>query len=111
MTAGSPSDTAASLCQRGMSGRRLRLGWPWKPMSQLVFDESRARQLEALYRTRDVRRRRALVREALAARAGERILDVGCGPGFYTEELLDEVGPDGAVVGVGSLQANASAPP
>ena len=69
-------------------------------MSQLVFDESRARQLETLYRTRDVRRRRALVREALAARAGERVLDVGCGPGFFVEELLDEVGPDGAVVGV-----------
>jgi arsenite methyltransferase len=69
-------------------------------MSQLVFDESRARQMETLYRKRDVLRRRALVREALAARAGERILDVGCGPGFFVEELLDEVGADGAVVGV-----------
>ena len=69
-------------------------------MSQLSFDESRARQLETLYRTRDVRRRRALVREALAARAGERILDVGCGPGFFVEELLDEVGPEGAVMGL-----------
>ena len=49
-------------------------------MSQLAFDESRARQMDTLYRTRDVRRRRALVREALAVRAGERVLDVGCGP-------------------------------
>jgi SAM-dependent methyltransferase len=69
-------------------------------MSQLAFDENRAKQLEALYRTRDVRRRRALVREALAAGPGERILDVGCGTGFYAEELLDEVGHDGAVVGI-----------
>ena len=69
-------------------------------MSQLVFDEDVARQMETLYRTRDVRRRRALVSEALAVRAGEKILDVGCGPGFYVEELLDVVGPDGAVVGV-----------
>jgi arsenite methyltransferase len=69
-------------------------------MSQLVFDENVARQMETLYRKRDVRRRRALVGDALAARAGERILDVGCGPGFYVEELLDVVGPDGAVVGV-----------
>jgi ubiquinone/menaquinone biosynthesis C-methylase UbiE len=68
-------------------------------MSQLAFDESRARQLETLYRTRDVRRRRALVRDALGVRAGERVLDVGCGPGFV-EELLIDVGPDGAVVGV-----------
>jgi arsenite methyltransferase len=71
-------------------------------MNQIVFDESLARQMETLYRTRDVRRRRALVGEALAARAGERILDVGCGPGFYVEELLAMVGPGGAVVGVDS---------
>src|SRR4029453_10409940 len=69
-------------------------------MSQLVFDENIARQMETLYRTRDVRRRRALGRGALAVRPGERVLDVGCGPGFYAEELLGEVGPDGAVVGV-----------
>jgi SAM-dependent methyltransferase len=69
-------------------------------MSQLAFDERRARQMETLYRTRDVGRRRALVREALGARAGERILDVGCGPGFFVEELLGEVGADGALVGV-----------
>jgi arsenite methyltransferase len=79
-------------------------------MSQLVFDASLARQMETLYRTRDVRRRRALVGAALAARAGERILDVGCGPGFYVEELLDAVAPDGAVVGVdGSPQMLAAA--
>jgi hypothetical protein len=33
-------------------------------MSQLIFDESRARQMETLYRKRDVLRRRALVRRA-----------------------------------------------
>jgi ubiquinone/menaquinone biosynthesis C-methylase UbiE len=69
-------------------------------MTQIAFDESRARQMETLYRTRDVRRRRALVREALGARPGERVLDVGCGPGFFVEELLHDVGAEGAVVGV-----------
>jgi arsenite methyltransferase len=69
-------------------------------MNQIAFDENLARQMETLYRTRDVHRRRAHVGEALAARAGERVLDVGCGPGFYVEELLDVVGPDGTVVGV-----------
>lgn len=59
-----------------------------------------ARQLEVTYHARDVVRRRGLVREALAAVSGERILDVGCGPGFYVAELLDLVGPDGFVVGV-----------
>ena len=31
---------------------------------------------------------------------GQRVLDVGCGPGFYVAELLEEVGPEGSVVGV-----------
>jgi hypothetical protein len=62
-------------------------------MSQLVFDEALAAQLETLYRTRDVLRRRRLVREALQAAPGNRVLDVGCGPGFYVAELLEQVGP------------------
>ena len=69
-------------------------------MSQLAFDDETAKQLEVLYATRDVLRRRRLVREALATQPGERILDVGCGPGFYVSELLDQVGPEGSVVGV-----------
>ena len=69
-------------------------------MSQLVFDEETGRQLEALYRIGDAVRRRGLVRAALAARSGERILDVGCGPGFYCAELVEEVGPEGVIVGV-----------
>jgi arsenite methyltransferase len=40
------------------------------------------------------------VHQALAPAEGERILDVGCGPGFYVAELLDVVGPEGSVVGV-----------
>ncbi|MGH2741317.1 MAG: methyltransferase domain-containing protein [Thermoleophilaceae bacterium] len=71
-------------------------------MGQLVFDEKVVEQLEVLYRSRDVLRRRKLVYDALGAVPGERILDVGCGPGFYTRELLDQVDPDGAVAGVDS---------
>jgi arsenite methyltransferase len=69
-------------------------------MSQLVFDDRLAAQLETLYRTRDVLRRRRLVGQALAAAPGERVLDVGCGPGFYLAELLERVGPTGSVTGV-----------
>jgi arsenite methyltransferase len=69
-------------------------------MSQLVFDEDAARRIEAIYLIADAVRRRRIVRGALAASAGERVLDVGCGPGFYCAELLDEVGPSGSVVGV-----------
>ena len=56
--------------------------------------------METLYRTRDVLRRRRLVREALEAAPGERILDVGCGPGFYLAELIEQVGPTGSLVGI-----------
>jgi ubiquinone/menaquinone biosynthesis C-methylase UbiE len=69
-------------------------------VGQLAFDDSLGRQLEALYRTRDLLLRRRLIREVLAARPGERILDVGCGPGFTVAELLDDVGPEGFVAGV-----------
>jgi arsenite methyltransferase len=62
-------------------------------MSQLAFDEKTAAQLEEVYRRRDILRRRAIVGEALAASLGERVADVGCGPGFYVLEMLEQVGP------------------
>ena len=71
-------------------------------MSQLDFDENVARSLERLYGTADVLRRRAIVRAAVGTTAGDAILDVGCGPGFYVAELLDETGSSGRVVGVDS---------
>jgi arsenite methyltransferase len=74
-------------------------------VSQLPFDDATAQRLERLYRTRDALRRRRVVREVIAARSGERVLDVGCGPGFYLAELADAVGPEGALVGVDSSAA------
>jgi SAM-dependent methyltransferase len=74
-------------------------------MAQLDFNEQMVAELEALYGRPDILRRRALVHEALGARPGERVVDVGCGPGFYVAETLDRVGPEGSVVGV-----DASAP-
>ena len=74
-------------------------------MTHTVFDEETGRQLEALYGIGDVVRRRGLVRSALAPVPGERILDVGCGPGFLSAELHQEVGPAGSVVGVDSSPA------
>lgn len=69
-------------------------------MSQLEFDEDAAKRLEALYLIGDAVRRRAIVREALGVSPRERVLDVGCGPGFYCAELLADVGPLGSVVGI-----------
>jgi arsenite methyltransferase len=69
-------------------------------MGQLVFDEGMARAIERMYEIRDAQRRRAIVRRTLSAASGDRVLDVGCGPGFYCAELLADVGPTGSVVGI-----------
>jgi arsenite methyltransferase len=69
-------------------------------MSQIAFDQRIVDQLDKMYRTRDVLRRRQLVRDALQCAPGQRVIDVGCGPGFYAAELLEQVGPQGCVVGV-----------
>src|SRR4051812_30756449 len=71
-------------------------------MSQLVFDEGEARRMEAVYLIREAQRRRSQVREELAPRRGERILDVGCGPGFYCRDFAELVG---SVVGVDQSEA------
>jgi arsenite methyltransferase len=69
-------------------------------MTQISFDATTAKALERAYHKRDMLRRRGHVRSALAAAPGERVLDIGCGPGFYVAELLDEVRPGGSIVAV-----------
>jgi len=69
-------------------------------VSQIAFDQRIVDQLEKMYRSRDVLRRRQLVRDALACQPGQRVIDVGCGPGFYAAELLEQVGAQGVVVGI-----------
>jgi len=71
-------------------------------VSQLSFNAETAKALDRAYHKRDMLRRRRHVREALAAAPGERILDIGCGPGFYVVELLEEVTPTGSIVAVDS---------
>ena len=63
-----------------------------------------AERLDTAYRARDILRRRELVYAALAPEVGDRILDVGCGPGYYVSEVLDRVGQTGSVTGVDSSQ-------
>src|SRR3954453_96109 len=69
-------------------------------MSMLQFDENAARRIQRLYSTPDVVQQRAEVLALLAAQPGERVLDVGSGPGFLVASLADAVGPSGAVYGV-----------
>jgi arsenite methyltransferase len=66
----------------------------------LQFDEENARRVEAVYMTPDVVAQREATRAALALEPGERVLDIGSGPGFLVEEMAREVGPEGRVAGV-----------
>ena len=74
-------------------------------MARLEFNEEMAAELEAVYSRPDILRRRALVHAALGAQPGERVLDAGCGPGFYAAETLERVGRDGSVAGVDASEA------
>jgi len=61
------------------------------------FDASEAARLEQHYAIPVIVEQRRRTLEALAARPGERILDVGCGPGFLTADIAALVGPTGRV--------------
>jgi arsenite methyltransferase len=66
----------------------------------LQFDEETAKQVEATYQTPDVVEQRRATRALLALQPGERVLDIGSGPGFLAEEMAAEVGLGGGVVGL-----------
>jgi arsenite methyltransferase len=64
------------------------------------FDDAGARRVEAVYQTPDVVEQRRRVLEQLALQPGERVVDLGCGPGLLTVEMADAVGPTGRVDGL-----------
>src|SRR6476660_2420808 len=47
-----------------------------------------------------IRRLRAWERDRLALARGQRLLDVGCGPGHAALTLIEDLGDDGEVVGL-----------
>ena len=66
----------------------------------LQFDPEVSRRIESVYTTPDVVEQRRVVRAALALRPGDRVLDVGVGPGLLAAEMAREVGPSGRICGI-----------
>ena len=66
----------------------------------LQFDEETSRKVEALYLTPDVVAQRGRVLGALELTEGERVLDIGSGPGLLANEMAALVGRNGRVCGI-----------
>lgn len=64
------------------------------------FDDVGARRIEAVYLTPDVVAQRQQVLQRIAPQMGERILDIGCGPGLTSQALGEAVGATGCVLAV-----------
>ena len=69
-------------------------------MAGMEYDAAAAERLEAVYRGPDVVAQRDDTLRRLAVKKGERVLDVGSGPGFLAEALAEGTGPNGEVIGV-----------
>jgi SAM-dependent methyltransferase len=69
-------------------------------MTRMTFDEASARALEVIYMTPDVVAQRARVLDLLALVPGERVLDIGVGPGLLAHDLARLVGETGRVTGI-----------
>ena len=74
-------------------------------MSILDFDDEQAGLIDTMYATPDVVAQRRFVLGLLDLKPGERVLDVGSGPGYLISEMGTVVGPDGAVHGLDASAA------
>ncbi len=66
----------------------------------LQYDEEASRRVEAMYMTPDVVAQRHEVLRVLELCEGERVVDVGSGPGFLAADMGMKVGATGRVCGI-----------
>ncbi|MGC9393497.1 MAG: class I SAM-dependent methyltransferase [Anaerolineae bacterium] len=66
-----------------------------RPMPGILFQG-----MAAMFRIRDWLRPRGVLLDEIPLKAGDTVLDYGCGPGSYIPELAARVGKNGAVIAV-----------
>lgn len=64
------------------------------------FDQTAVKQYAAIYRAPKIAARRKATMDVLDLKVGEHVLDIGFGPGYFSSELADIVGPQGKVAGI-----------
>jgi arsenite methyltransferase len=69
-------------------------------VSGISYSEEAAQTLMAIYSTPDAVAQREATLQRLALKIGDRVIDVGCGPGFLCESMAAEVTAAGQVLGV-----------
>ena len=69
-------------------------------MNTLAFTGDMARLQQAIAESHDLVVRRGIVLETLNLPTGEKVLELGCGGGFYTHEAAQFVGPTGRVCAI-----------
>jgi arsenite methyltransferase len=73
--------------------------------SLIDFDSAAAKSLERVYQTPDVLAQRARFHQLLSLRPGERVCDVGVGPGLLSFEMAQTVGQRGHAAGIDQSEA------
>ena len=69
-------------------------------IAKLEFDDEGSRLVEAINTVPDIIRRRQAIMLALSLKTGERVLDIGSGPGHQAMEMSPMVGLSGKVDGI-----------
>jgi arsenite methyltransferase len=66
----------------------------------IKYDEAWGQRLVQIYSTPDVAKQRQIVLSALKLKPGERVLDIGSGPGLLIEDMAVAIGQKGSICGI-----------
>lgn len=73
--------------------------------SSFSFDDRAARWVEELYQTPEIIAQRQRTLQGLSLQPGERVLDIGTGPGLLLGEMAEKVGTGGEVLGLDASES------